>query len=55
MVYLVTGQQQLFEDKDYICLTPEESLQMMDSWKRIQVDTETSGRDAHLCDLLCIQ
>ena len=55
MVYLVTGQQQLFEDKDYTCLTPEESLQMMDSWKRIQVDTETSGRDAHLCDLLCIQ
>ena len=55
MVYLVTRQQQLFEDKDYTCLTPEESLQMMDSWKRIQVDTETSGRDAHLCDLLCIQ
>ena len=28
---------------------------MMQSWNLIQVDTETSGRDAHLCKLLCIQ
>lgn len=55
MVYLVTRQQNLFQDSDYVCITPEQSLRLMDSWKRIQVDTETSGRDAHLCKLLCIQ
>ena len=55
MVYLVTRQQNLFKDSDYVCITPEQSLRLMDSWKRIQVDTETSGRDAHLCKLLCIQ
>lgn len=55
MVYLVTLQKQLFADPDYFCISPEESLHMMQSWNLIQVDTETSGRDAHLCKLLCIQ
>ena len=55
MVYLVTRQQNLFRDSDYVCITSDQSLRLMDSWKRIQVDTETSGRDAHLCKLLCIQ
>lgn len=36
-------------------MTVEESLQMMESWKVIQLDTETTGRDAHLCDFLCVQ
>lgn len=55
MVYLVTLQKQLFADPDYFCISPEESLHMMQSWNLVQVDTETSGRDAHLCKLLCIQ
>lgn len=55
MVYLVTLQRQLFADPDYFCISPEESLHMMQSWNLVQVDTETSGRDAHLCKLLCIQ
>lgn len=55
MVYLVTLQKQLFADSDYFCISPEESLHMMQSWNLVQVDTETSGRDAHLCKLLCIQ
>lgn len=28
---------------------------MIESWKMIQLDTETTGRDAHLCDFLCVQ
>ena len=55
MIYFVTLQKQLFPDTDFDCVSPEQSLQMMEDWKVIQVDTETSGRDAHLCKLLCIQ
>lgn len=55
MIYLVTLQKQLFPDSDYECISPELSLEMMKEWNNIQVDTETSGRDAHLSELLCIQ
>ncbi len=55
MIYFVTLQTQLFTDSEYLCISPEESLSMMQEWNLIQVDTETSGRDAHLCKLLCIQ
>ena len=55
MIYFVTLQKQLFPDVDFDCISPEYSLCLMKDWKVIQVDTETSGRDAHLCRLLCIQ
>jgi len=55
MIYFVTLQKQLFPDVDFECISPEQSFQMMEDWNVIQVDTETSGRDAHLCKLLCIQ
>lgn len=55
MVYFVSNQQQLFESEDYAALSAHESLQLMQDWNIIQVDTETSGRDPHLCSLLCIQ
>lgn len=55
MIYLVTNQQQLFESDLYSLMTVEESLREMQSWDVIQLDSETTGRDAHLCDLLCVQ
>lgn len=55
MIYLVTGQPNLFEDPDYKVISIEESLQLLDSCKVLQADSETTGRDAHLCDLLCFQ
>ena len=55
MIYLVTRQQELFEDSDYEHISIEESLNMMADWEIVQVDTETSGRNPHLCNLLCIQ
>ena len=55
MIYLVTNQQELFGWEDYTVISTEESLRMMQDWKVIQLDTETSGRDCHLCDFLCIQ
>ena len=55
MIYFVTFQKQLFLDDDFECISPELSLDMMKGWNNIQVDTETSGRDPHISDLLCIQ
>ena len=55
MIYLVTLQKQMFPDVDFECVSPEHSLDIMKEWNNIQVDTETSGRDPHLSDLLCIQ
>jgi DNA polymerase I-like protein with 3'-5' exonuclease and polymerase domains len=55
MVYLVTNQQQLFDSEDYSILSVQDSLRIMQDWNLIQTDTETSGRDPHLCSLLCIQ
>lgn len=55
MTYLVTTQQQLFSRDDYSIVSAKESLEMMENWKVIQCDTETTGRDPHLCDFLCVQ
>ena len=55
MIYFVTLQKQLFSDEDFECVSPEFSIQLMQDWNNIQVDTETSGRDPRLCSLLCIQ
>ena len=55
MIYLVTAQQQLFDRDDFKIISVEESLDMMKDWKVVQLDSETDGRDAHLCKLLCVQ
>ena len=55
MIYLVTREQRLFDSDYYEVITVEESLALMEDWKRVQYDSETSGRDAHICKLLCMQ
>lgn len=55
MIYLVSAQQKLFESTEYKQLSIEDSLAMINSWGIIQYDSETGGRDCHLCDLLCAQ
>lgn len=56
MIYLVSNQQFLFPESAAITLiSAEDSLKMMSSWGMIQYDSETSGRDPHVNDLLCIQ
>ena len=55
MILLVTNQQQLFDSDIYSLITVEESLEEISTWKVIQLDSETTGRDAHLCDFLCVQ
>lgn len=55
MIYLVTKQLSLWEDSEINRMTVEESLSMLSDWRMIQFDTETNGRDPHLCNLLCMQ
>lgn len=55
MIYLVTKQTELFHDDDYTLLSAEEALKKIASWHCIQFDTETSGRNPHICKLLCMQ
>ena len=55
MIYLVTEQQELFESNIYQCIRVEDALKIIESWKIIQVDSETNGKDAHINDFLCVQ
>lgn len=55
MIYLVTGNIPLFEFSDYKIISVERSLEIMASWKMYQYDSETTGRDCHINDILCIQ
>ena len=55
MIYFVTNQKELFDNDIYKIISIEESLNIINTWKYIQFDTETSGRDAHIGKLLLAQ
>ena len=55
MIYLVSGQQQLFESNNYKIISLEESLELIKNWKIYQYDSETTGRDSHINEILFIQ
>lgn len=55
MIYLVTLEQKLFENPEYKTISVEESLQLMNGCKVLQYDSETTGRDARICNILCVQ
>lgn len=55
MIYLVTGNVPLFEYSEYKIISVEESLKIMSSWNMYQYDSETTGRDCHVNDVLCVQ
>lgn len=55
MIYLVTSQQELFESSMYKIIDAQTALDFMKDWTLVQFDTETNGRDAHLCSLLSAQ
>ena len=55
MIYLVSYNKSLFESPNYSYLSVEESIKEIESWDVVQFDTETSGRDPHLCKVLCAQ
>ena len=55
MIYLVTNQTSLFSLEGVENISVSESLALINSWDMVQYDSETTGRDAHLCTLLCAQ
>lgn len=55
MIYVVTREQKLFESELYKIISTEESLQLLKGCKVLQYDSETDGKDARLCHILCIQ
>lgn len=55
MIYFVSNNSQLFESEYYTTLSTSDSLKLISGWNIIQFDTETTGRDAHICDVLCAQ
>ena len=55
MIYLVTGQKDFFGLEGIEYVSTKESLEMLKNWPMIQFDSETNGKDAHLCDFLCVQ
>ena len=55
MIYLVTGNRQLFQSDYYEIISLEKSLEIINQWDVVEFDTETSGRDPHCCKLLCAQ
>ena len=55
MIYFVTKQKELFDNDIYKIISVEESLNIINTWKYIQFDTETSGRDVHIGKLLLAQ
>jgi hypothetical protein len=44
MIYLVSGQQELFESNSYKQISIEQSIEMIASWSMVQYDSETNGR-----------
>lgn len=56
MIYIVSKQQELFNNESFKYINVEESLALLKTFNHIiQVDTETDGKDAHINKLLCTQ
>ena len=54
MIYLVTNQT-LPESDAYKCITPQESLDLLEPLKVVGLDTETKGLDPYTKELLLLQ
>ena len=55
MIYLVSKQQELFDNTEYKIISIEDSLQLLKGCKVLQFDSETSCKNPHLGKILCIQ
>ena len=55
MIYLVTKNQELFENSAYRIIGVEESLSLLNSMNIVGLDTETSGLDVYTDILLSVQ
>lgn len=55
MIYLVTNQTELYQNDVYKIIGIDESLSLLSKCKVLQADSETNGKDPHICKLLCFQ
>ena len=55
MIYLVTQQTSLFPNEQYGMMTVDDAIAEINTWDRVQFDTETKGRNPHLCEVLTAQ
>ena len=55
MIYLVTLNQELFDNDAYKIISVDESLHLLSKYNMLQADSETDGRDAHINKLLLFQ
>lgn len=55
MIYLVTSQQELFDNDLYKVISVEESLRLLSTLTIVGLDTETSGLDPYTKDLITVQ
>ena len=55
MIYLVTLNQELFDNDAYKIISVDESLHLLSKYNMFQADSETDGRDAHINKLLLFQ
>lgn len=55
MIYLVTKNQELFENSDYKIIGVEESLSLLKPLRIVGLDTETNGLNCHTDRLLSLQ
>ena len=55
MIYLVSNNTNLFTPDKYLPISFENSLNLLDKLKLIQIDSETSGLDCHTKDILTLQ
>lgn len=55
MIQVVTNNRELFDFPEFEYISLEQAVKEVESWDRIQFDTETGGRNPHICDLLCAQ
>lgn len=54
MIFLCSNQTELFRN-DILHVFPEEAVHVMRNWEAVQYDSETSGKDAHIDSIKCIQ
>ena len=55
MIWLVSKQKELFDNPLYKIVSVEESLKELNTWKLIQFDTEGTGLDCHIAEMLTMQ
>lgn len=55
MIYLVSNQKSLFEYKDYVELSPDAAIRILEQESELGADTETNGLNPWSKKLLSIQ